>query len=428
MRVRVSIDLVIFKRTHSLNMPVRLSAVPAAAVMPTPPRPIVWLLLLAVIVSSGVALTLFLWRTDVRASGTWFWLCLLVFPFLAWAFLFGIRLLVYDARVNNVHTRNRLRKETLRSETTRGQLPIAVLASAYETSMGQSDLGEKLINGGVGFQPVKPCDGADAIQCALLGENTSEKAITVESIATQMRNILMHIGPKLEALPNTVPVHVGLQISAGVDPSVVSQAWHDVSRELARRYASTSSIEATGLLALDDWLDAKDPELKESAFLILALQLYPVAVDRMAEGMSALLLARDLRNASGDAIAFIHRPVAWDESDIQPRCSDALLWGTHDAGQIGGLWTGGLESATLNRVVAVADTLEIGKNQDPGLTHFDLDAALGQLGAAVGWLATAAAIEQCCRDAKPQLVACSESGNNRMLVVSPGVSTIKGNG
>jgi hypothetical protein len=405
-------------------MPVRLSAVPTASAMPLPPRPIVWLLLLAVVVSSGAALTLFLWRTQAKVTGTWFWLCLLIFPLLMWFFLLGIRLLVHDARVNNVRTRSHLREIALRLGTTRGQRPITVLASAYESSLGQAYLGEKLINGAVGFQIVTPRDGTDAIQCALLGENVSEKEITVESLTVQIRSILMRIGPKLKALPKKVPVHVRLQISVGIDASVVNQAWRDASQEFSIKFASISSIEATGLLALDQWLDDKDSELKKSAFLILALQLYPVAVDRIAEGTSALLLGLGLRYEPGDAIVSIHRPVAFDESDLPLRCSEALLWGTHKADEIEGLWTSGLKRTTFDRLTAVVDALGMGKGEDPGLTHFDLDAALGQLGAVTGWLTVATAIERCCENTQPQFVVCSENGHDRMLVVSPNVSTI----
>ncbi len=401
-------------------MPVQLDAVPAAAPMPPPIRPVVWLLLLGCTIGAGAVATLLAWPKDTPASGNWFWSCLLVFPTLAWAFLLGLRLYVHDGKSNYARDRNRRREDRLMTETLRGQRPIAVLAGVYETAMGDADLGVKLVNGGEGLQVVYPPDDGDPVRCSMLPESVRGLCGEAASLTSLFRRVLKRMTPWLRAMPSNVPIHVRLQVNAGGDAAFVEQAWREAADDYLPIIASPRMVEAeAGLLILDQWLDMQETGRSGSVFLIVALQLHVTPLDQTGEAVAAVLLARGMRPHDGTPVANLHRPVAFAQADVDARCADALLWGRHAAGQVGGLWTGGLDASSLNAVTAAADRAGAGSANAERLVHFDLDMALGHTGIAAGWLAAAAAIERCQKEKQPQLVAISENGHHRALVVAP---------
>lgn len=399
-------------------MSVDLDAVPAAAAMPPPIRRGVWLLLLCGIVGAGVALTLATWPKDMRASGAWFWSCLLAFPVLAWMFLLGLRLYVHDLQINYARDRTRRCKDRLLAETQRGQRSIEVMASAYETAMGKEDLGEMLANGGDGMQSVLPPDGGDPVRYSMLAGVVRTEQGEVTSLRPLFKRILERMAPQLRTMPRSVPVHIRLQVGGGGDMANVEQAWRDASAEYLPATTSLQLVEANaGLLLLDQWLDVQ--EAGRDVFLVFALQIRVAPLDHAGEAVAALLLARDAKRWESTPLATLHRPVSFSQGDLSARLADAILWGKRAADQIGGLWTGGMDATSQNAVTAAASQAKVGVAITGGLTHFDVDTSLGQTGLAAGWLAAAAAAERCHKEGQPQLVAVSENSRQRVLVVAP---------
>ncbi|WP_340530106.1 hypothetical protein [Cupriavidus necator] len=376
------------------------------------------MLLLGGTVGVGAALTLVTWPKDAPASGGWFWTCLLAFPVLAWMILLGLRLYIQDLQINYARDRNRRRKERLLTETQRGQRSIAVMASAYETAMGKEDLGEILANGGDGMQSILPVDGGEPVRYSVLPEVVRTEKGDVASLTALFRRILERMAPQLHTMPRGVPVHVRLQASAGSDLANVEQAWRDASAEYLLATTSLQLVEAnSGLLLLDQWLDVQ--EAGRDAFLVFAFQIRVAPLNHTGEAVAALLLTRNAKRWEIPPLASLHRPVSFSQGDLSARLADAILWGKHAADQIGGLWTGGMDVASLNAVTAAASQAKVGSAIAEGLAHFDVDTSLGQTGLAAGWLAAAAAAERCHKEERQQLVAVSENGHQRMLVVAP---------
>ena len=48
---------------------------------------IVWTPLLVLVMGAGAGLTITFWPTDRTTNTLWFWLCVVGYPFLVWAFL-----------------------------------------------------------------------------------------------------------------------------------------------------------------------------------------------------------------------------------------------------------------------------------------------------------------------------------------------------
>lgn len=399
-------------------MPVRLQAVPAGVPMPTPPRRMVWLLLFFILTTVGVVLTLLLWPKGMPTSGARFWLILLGVPPLIWALLFGFRLHAFDEQLNYAILRNQLREERLASETRRGQRAISVIASLYETAMGNADMDVRLTNGGDGFRLIVPPEGTEAVRCSTLPKSLRGTDLTSTLVVALLEHLLRRMSDDLQAIPKNAPVHVWLQIDAGIDDAALEAAWHDASKDLLPKVASLRLMKpSTGVFILDQWLDAADSELGRGVLLAVALQLRQTPVDQEGEAVAAVLCHLGPNHAA--RLADIHRPVAFDPSNLQAQYAEALLWGAHDAQSFDALWTSGFEPEFLNSMKSVIDASQFGEARTEGHQQFNLDTALGQTGVASGWLGVAAAIERCRREIAPQLVATSENGYHRMLVISP---------
>ncbi len=398
-------------------MPVRLEAVPAGVSMPTPPRWMVWLLLFFMLTTFGVVLTLMLWPKGMPTYGARFWLILGISP-LVWALLFGFRLHAYDEQINYANLRNHLREERLASETRRGQRAIRVIASAYETALGNADMDVLLLNGGDGFRQIVPLGGTDIVRCSTLPEGLRGTDSTSPPAAALIEHLLRRLGDDLQAVPQNVPVHVWLQVDAGIDDAALVAAWHEASKDWLPKVASLRLIEPTvGLLVLDQWLDAAASELERAVLLAVALQLRPTPADQEGEAAAAVLCHLGLERAA--CLVDIHRPAEFDPGNLKQQYAEALLWGTRDAQSFDAWWTSGFEPEFLNSMKSVIDASQFGEARSEGHRQFTLDVALGQTGAASGWLGVATAIERCRKEIAPQLVITNEQGHHRMLVISP---------
>lgn len=401
-------------------MAVRLDAVPAAIPLPRPPRPIVWLLLLGCIVGGGAALALFFWPKGTPASGARFWLRVLGWPLLGWVLLLGLRVHIYDQQLNYARDRNRRRELRLAAETQRGQRPLMVHAVAYECALGGADLDSKLANDGDGMQPVRAPGSEDPVRCSMLPPALRGPAIDAESITSLISHTLKRIGAQLEAVPPHVPVHVRLQADVGIEAAMIEQIWQTAATPYLPSRASLDILDpSAGLLVLDQWLDTADTDRARGMLLIVALQLHPSPAQDTGEAAVALLVTSRNGYDPSAVRAILHRPVETGEPDVTARLADTLLWGDCPPGEIEAVWTSGFGDQYPNEITAAIDDAEVGASVDEGAEHFDLDKALGDTGAAAGWLAVAAAIERCCKEKRPQLVTASESGHKRLLVIAP---------
>ncbi|KAF7961701.1 hypothetical protein AWV80_02485 [Cupriavidus sp. UYMU48A] len=290
----------------------------------------VWLLLFFILTTVGVVLTLLLWPRGMPTAGARFWLILVGVPTLAWALAFGFRLHAYDEQLNYASLRNQLREERLASETRRGQRPISVIASLYETAMGNADMDAQLFHGGDGFRLIVPPGGTDAVRCSTLPDGLRGTDATSSPAAALLEHLLRRLSDGLQAIPKNAPVHVWLQADAGMDDAALEAAWNQASKDLLPRVASLRLMEpSTGVLILDQWLDAANPELGQGFLLAVALRLCQTPVDQDGEAAAAVLCHLGPNHAA--RIAEIHRPVGFDPSNLQAKLAEALLWGTHDA-------------------------------------------------------------------------------------------------
>lgn len=399
-------------------MPVRLEAVPAGVSLPAPPRWIVWLLLLFILITVNAVLTLWLWPKGMPTSGARFWLVLLGVPTLVWALVFGFRLHVYDEQLNYANLRNRLREERLASETRRGQLAIGVIASLYETAMGNAGMDAQLINGGDGLRLRVPPGGTDAVRCSTLPDGLRGTDSTFPPVAALLEHLLQRLSADLEAMPKHAPLHVWLQVDAGIDDAALQAAWQQASKALPREVASLRLMEpATGVFVVDQWLDGAHAELGHGVLLVVALQLRQAPAEEDGEAAAAVLFHLGPNHAV--RLADIHRPVALDPGNLRTQYAEALRWGAHDAQSFDAAWTSGFAPAFLDSMKSVMDASRLGEARSEGRRQFNLDAALGRTGVAAGWLGVAAAIERCRKEAAPQLLATGENDHHRMLVIAP---------
>src|SRR6266702_5118384 len=89
-------------------MPIDFARVPPRVAVPEAPQPsrLRWAILLVMTMCLGAALAIALWPAGRPTDTVWFWLCVIVYPALAWAFLLCCRLAYSYARRSSAIAHN----------------------------------------------------------------------------------------------------------------------------------------------------------------------------------------------------------------------------------------------------------------------------------------------------------------------------------
>lgn len=80
--------------------PIELPEIDNSHVQPPPPGYLLWLVLFIIFMLVGVVITLLNWPQGESTSAPWFWICLLLFPALAWCTAYGLRKNYYEQKLS----------------------------------------------------------------------------------------------------------------------------------------------------------------------------------------------------------------------------------------------------------------------------------------------------------------------------------------
>jgi hypothetical protein len=383
-----------------------------------PPSPIVWGLLLVIAIAAGVALTLYLWPKGRPAHGWklygWFGVAPLV-----WASCFAARLHSYEIRVWRVQGHNAERTETIVHNTGYARRPLALLGYAYETAMGREKLAERVV---AGESALETRAVRNTKEVRAHSELPREKFASIRDVLESVLTWLLgEIRPTLSALPEGVPVEVWFDIQDDAAATESNIVWAKL-RHLIGRPTNVPRVLARsdGVMALDTWLDDDTPAAVKYV-LVVAIQLRTEVPADTGEAAVALLFAWPAR-AEQDrrtAIANVHRPTVSPSGHDRTVIDTALDWGAAAPTAIERTWISGMTALRRDPDLALAP--QVTAEATPGTT--DLDAALGHTGAACGWLAIAAAAEQCRAGGAIQFISTEARQQPCWLVVSPPPST-----
>lgn len=399
-------------------MPVDLPPEKSDEREPSPPNPIVWLILLVVTMGAGVGLTLTTWPAGEPMNTVRFWIDLFVRPFLIWAGMFGLRTLYYDQECARIEAENTALMAERRDGIRFASEPLAVLGYAYLTGAGSSNVSTLLR---------KP-DEKDASSTGdgVAGGRSGSLELAGDDedpgrYRACFRVLISQIAESVRAIPSDVPFAIRLHLSERVDRSALLESWRTIWNAAKLRPAIPSLVVTErGMVELDEWLDIHGGPRLEQCVLYVGVRLRGTPSSPGAEAASAVLLgwAPLVRRHSVRVMALLHRPVEAKAPDVESGMASALMWGQTTVDAVEDVWLTGVrgeEKVAISKYARQAPAS--GGNAGRGQIR-DVTALLGDVGEASGWLAIALGIENALREHGPQLVACRE-GTLRFAVIQP---------
>ncbi|GAB7534818.1 hypothetical protein [Burkholderia sp. 3C] len=399
-------------------MPVDLPDVEPSDAQPKPPRAIVWLGVFVVVMLAGVVIALLTWPKGEPTQTAWFWVRLLAFPALAWCTLFGLRLHYHDDEIQRLQAQREVLVEDRERALLFASEPLAVLGHAYLTEPGSENLAGSIANRELALSAQTSATGTDAIRhTALAFTDDAENPGRYRACFTAL---IERIAGSVSAVPGKVPLRVCLQLPADVDQQALLGVWQSCwTAKHLRPVMAKLLPAATGVMALDEWLDIRGGPSLEKATLFVSVQLYDAPQQSSAEAAVGVLLAWAplAERCALNAQAFLHRPVEAGASGLDAAISSALLWGKATAAEVGDLWQAGLFSTDKSALLQAASDTKLAVSQTSAFAGLhDVDLAIGNPGVCAGWLAIALGIEHAAQLGVQQFIAWHE-GTLRLAVI-----------
>lgn len=388
---------------------------------PVRPATAVWLGLLAAFLAGGALWTLLAWPKEAPTGTPWFWMCLVGFPLLGWCVLFGLRLHFYEDEINRLTATEDMRQREFEAAVAFGAEPLAVLHAAYLCAMPTGSASGRILERDSVLLARSPSPRLPPVRHSRLP--LAEEMDFADRYSEAIEALLRQLDTPLRALPSAVPIDVTLLLPNDVDPAQTLHAWQTCWAALGLHHVEASVLLADdGLMALDAWLDETGGPGLERIRLFVAVQLYESPPQNSAEAAVALLLGWAPLAERHDlpAIAMLHRPVADATLGLADAIQTAALFGETTPDGLKHLWQSGLDKDEKAAMLTVGSDIALGAAQTGDLAGVhDIDAALGNPGAATPWLAAALAVENARQRGEPQLIACKGSTLSLAVVRPP---------
>ncbi|MFJ3487343.1 hypothetical protein ACIPL1_28565 [Pseudomonas sp. NPDC090202] len=384
-------------------MPVDLDALPEKLLPPDPPRLARWVFVVLLCALLGGALAFLFWPGERWRLSAWFWSCVLILPAVSGLMLFALRQLAYEKNRDYADSWNASQEKYEQLLIQQGQQAVAILASAYCSPTGSTQIAQTLRNGS------RPLQALDHQELAFDGqpldktEQPNWKARCEARLRADLQQLLAGITPDLQRCADDAALQVRIRHNAVFGNDEIEALWRSCRGDQTLADQLTFASEDDGLLWLDAWLDSPLP-----ARPILSVQfdalLMPVA--GQAESASAVLLAPAQWSAEKDlpALALVHRPV--QVSEAKTAIQRALLWGqVPPTSNDFHIWHSQLSSEFLAEVSVDLHALE----RSPDGAHWSSMDGFGVPKCAVGNMALVVASEQAKAERRAQLVLLRDS-------------------
>ncbi|MET3449111.1 hypothetical protein [Ralstonia sp. 1138] len=374
--------------------------------------------LLVATMAGGVAHTLLTWPQGAPTSTVWFWMRLVVMPFLAWCVLFGLRTLYYEQENERIDAEEEVMRADRAEALQFGSDPLAVVGLTYLTGAGNQGVSQRWTQTD-GLQ-----EGPDAASEAALRPEITLSLAGDDEDPTRYRacfkDLIDAVANMVSAIPADVPFSVRLALPEGEGRQAQLDSWQACWCAKGLRTAKAALVPTeTGVMALDAWLDQKGGPQLENFTLFVAVGLRDTPSSEVAEAAVALLLgwAPLAKRRRLKSIALLHRPVEEGVQTPESAMTTSLQWGCTTPDKVEDVWQVGLDAIDKTAIADRLGNLSFGVSQTPGLSGVhDLDSELGRQGVAGGWLALALGIEHAAQAKRPQWVAWRE-GTLRFAII-----------
>jgi hypothetical protein len=383
----------------------------------------------------GPVFVLLVWPKGEPARGLEFWSWIVGSPNGVFLVLLGFARAGYEVLWYRAYWRNHHRDTWLAEKIRFAQRPLHIIGAGYCLPLARKSLAEVLAGKQSILKMQSARHGSGKVSCnrfedhdpllaglPVAGEEESEGGdagvLTEVAPAVQMIRVALEpLAGSLQALTRyEKPYWPQVRVLATPETAGLYVAHvREALRLAALPPLEVQAVPGTeGLLVADVWLDARD----HRPLLAVAAEWYTDAIDEgCAEGCAAVLLDPGSFRLPPEVShkAALHRPVQGLDGEAEYGFANAAIWGKARAAAVTRAWiTRPVEHS--DRALAAAGFQAASKD----VAQHRLDRIVGNVGAANGLLAIAAAIESGATDG-PQLVV--DGLQSAILHVIPAVQT-----
>lgn len=385
-------------------MPIRLDKIPPPATRPQRPRFLLWLGMLLLFCLLGAGATLLFGDETLPQRSSDFWSLALGIPTLGWCALGLGRVFLYAGQIGAANGWDQAREEDLARKIRQGRRSQQVLGVSLQTALRKPEDEpaiqlDALLSGATVLKSQASRADETVMRHSSLScdEDENPEAILLNIWA----QTLIDLKPTLARLPDDQSLVLLLEVDTVLPERQWRRTWNQVWRESGIRQSITS-IDGSGLAALDYWLDQRIGD--RALLLVMAVHFAPRQPEGTAEAAVGLLFGNRLTQSTLAPKAYLHRP----EQERKPTSDDllyatrqALDWVPLESTSIEQVWRVGIDAQRASDIVGVLFELPMPVNKAE--TH-NLDAILGHPGCTSPWLAIAAGTQTIQRGAGPQFI------------------------
>ncbi|WP_322063372.1 hypothetical protein [Paraburkholderia sp. J63] len=366
----------------------------------------------------GPVVVLLVWPKSEPASGLKFWSWIVGAPNGLFLVLLGFARAVYETLWFRAYWYNYHRDRWLADRVRFAQRPLKVIGVGHCLPPGGKSLSDVLAGKRSILKIQAPRHGSGKVSCNRFEDN--DPLLAVASGVGEEESLADDVAVLAKAPPATQMVRVALEPLAGsiqaltryeraywprvrvlAEPEVSNLRLTQVRDALRLAALPPLEVQAVpavdGLLVADAWLDARESR----PLLIVAPAWYDDGIEEgLAEGCVAVLLDAGYFRLPPEVRpqAVLHRPVAGVSGEPEYGFANAAVWGKTDPATVTGAWIT-RPVANCDRALDAAGFVAAAKD----VAQRRLDLLVGNLCAANGLLAIAAAVESGIADG-PQLV------------------------
>lgn len=396
---------------RKLVMAARLDQIPALALRPSSPRGRLWVGLLLLFLTLGLAAAWLFVDQSLAEQPVEFWILAAGIPCGCWCLLFLCRAIHYLGLETAANGWNQAREEHLSrtlqiARRHQHVLDVSLYTALRADDQTASEQLDALLNDTKALK-TQPCrQEGIALHSRLAGEESREpKQVVRETLLL----VLTDLAKTLDRLPEQTSLALLLEVDSALSEADTAEAWREAWQAAGIRQSATP-LNGRGLEALDQWLDERsgDPAL----LLVVALQVAPQLPANTAEVAVGLLLGNPGHHSPLTSMACLHRPEQEGGAPgegLRQAADLALNWVPVASSRIEHVWRVGIAAQREASMTTVTHALELSTRH--ATAHHNLDTLLGYPGKAAPWLAIAAASQALQRGAGPQFIFSGEGAD-----------------
>lgn len=399
-----------------------------------------WSLAFVLVAGGGSLGALSWWPASESTHTAWFWLCAVVFPFLAWLTPFLFYLGAMQSRRRSAVEYNKDRKNYIQIVQRDAGIPLHVVASGFLFSSDDHEntplavIGNDLLleprirflgdDQTITARWIEPPGGAWRP-----GADGADFARQQELFTYVLHSLIAQIAPAIRAMPEHIRIVPVISVDAPFELPNIEKKWREAwaEHQLGSETEPHICVTPPTLISVDGWLDGDDTFPSNAVMALCVIRINPLLNALPEKGaaeagvvllLASALLASRMRLTSQ---ALLYRPERGNKFDLGHKLIQVLMWSRTDAPEVSDHWfTGGAEAPPQRALTDELHALGIAavKTADPERQH-DLDRRIGDAGLAAPWLNVALACNYASQCGHKQLISVAQENTVTLAIIAP---------